>query len=114
MLTTKILLFEFGTEGVGASVYKLPDNKVIEKGSSGGILDGVENPFKDWKKIYENWDLWWSKFTSEHQEQWIYFYPIFIHKDIKKSLQIAVDQYNSNIDFADQKENWNCWLREIM
>jgi len=110
----KILLFEFGTEGGGASVYTLPDNTVIEKGSCGGILDDEEDSIKEWEKVYDNWDAWWSKFTSEHQEQWIYFYPIFIHTDIKKSIKIEIDRYVSNFDTADQKEKWNRHLSKIM
>lgn len=113
MFDTIKLLFEFGTEGGGASVYKLPDNTVMENGSSGGIMDEDEDPIMQWKKIYDNWDAWWLSFTSKNQDQWIYFYPIFIHPDVKKSIQIAVDNFSSNGDYINHKEKWNRRLSEI-
>ncbi len=107
------ILFEFGLEGGGSCVYKLPDNSVVEKGSSGGILDEEEEPIKQWKNIYDNWDAWWLNFTSKNQDQWIYFYPIFIHPDIKKSIQVAVESISSNSDDMYHKEKWNRRLSEI-
>jgi hypothetical protein len=52
MSTTEIILFEFGLEVGGATVYKLADNRVMEKGSSGGILYEDEDPIRKWNNGY--------------------------------------------------------------
>ena len=112
MATPAIKVFEYGLEGGGATVYRLPDNKVIEKGSTGGILDEEEDPFRDWEKIFENWDVWWLDFTSQNQNEWIYFYPIFIHPDIKQLVKLAVDSFSSCEKIKDQKKKWYQHLNE--
>ena len=107
MSTSETILFKYGFEGGGATVYRCQNNKVIEKGSSGDILDEEEDPIKTWEKIYDNWETWWLNFTTQNQDFWIYFYPSFIHDDIKQFIQVAVDNYKSNRDYTNQKENWN-------
>jgi hypothetical protein len=107
VITDETILFEFGADGGGATVYKLLNGKIIEKGSSGGILDEEEDPIKTWEKIYDNWETWWLNFTTEHQDFWIYFHPSFIHDDIKQFIRVAVDNYKSNRDYSYHKENWN-------
>ena len=51
-----IKLFEFGVEGGGGSVFKLPDNPVVERGDSGGFLDEEEDPHRSWEKVFDRWE----------------------------------------------------------
>lgn len=114
MSISEIILFEFGTEGGGAIVYKLLNNKVVEKGSSGGMLDDEEeDPIKEWEETFDSWENWWSNFISEHKENWIYFYPLFISEDIKANIQTSVDNYQASDDsHLFHKENWLRILNE--
>ncbi|WP_462252779.1 hypothetical protein [Ferruginibacter sp.] len=113
MSTEAIMLFEFGADGGGAIIYRLPNNKVIEAGSSGGIMDEAEDPVKKWKKEFENWEAWWKNFTDTHQDFWIFFSPLFIHDDIKAFIKEAVENYNyKNRDVTDRKERWNYKLNK--
>lgn len=107
MPTSEILLFDFGTDGGGATVFKLLNNKVVERGSSGGILDEEEDPIKKREKIYESWEDWWASFTNKHKTRWINFYPLFIHSDIKPMIKAAIDNFqitDSNLSYL--KDNW--------
>ncbi len=53
-----VILFEFGVEGGGGTVYQLPDKTIIEKGSSGGMLEEEEDPHIDWGKPFKSWEAW--------------------------------------------------------
>jgi len=77
------LLFEYGVEGGGASVFRLPDQTIVERGSSGGMLDDDEDPYRTWETPYGSWDAWWQHFTS--YKQWFMFSPIFLHPSIRES-----------------------------
>jgi hypothetical protein len=111
MTTEAIILFEYGTEGGGATVCRLPNNKVIEEGSSGGISGDEDDPVKEWKKEFESWEAWWQNFTTLYPKYWIYFYPVFIHNDIKAFIKQAVENYNyKDRDISRQLENWNFTL----
>ena len=106
------ILFEFGTEGGGATIYRVQHNKIIEKASSGGIVDEKEDPFKEWEEEFENWEVWWQNFTNKNKEFWIFYYPKFIHDDVKPFIQSAIDNYTStNQDVSHHKEKWNRRLR---
>lgn len=89
---SEIKLFEFGVDGGGACVYKLKDGSIEERGSSGGILDEPEDPIKEWKRFFENWELWWDHFENTHKN-WIYFCPLFINDDIKSFMEKKVSSY---------------------
>jgi hypothetical protein len=113
MLSTAIKLFEFGAEGGGAAVYRLPSNEVIERGSSGGMLDEEEDPIRHWEEKFPNWEFWWSNFKREHGEHWIFFYPIFIHEDIRSSIKESIDHYDSPDESSHyHKNNWLHQLKE--
>ena len=49
-----VRLFEFGADGVGAIVYRTKDNRVIESGCSGGMLEEWEDPVISCEKEYAN------------------------------------------------------------
>ncbi len=109
----KTLLFDFGIEGGGASVYQFANGKVIETGSSGGILDEEEDPFKTWEKAFNNWEDWWQNFVEIHDDFWICFCPSFIHTDIRPFIQFAVNNYTStNRDLTYHKQKWDWALQE--
>lgn len=100
-------MFEYGTECGGATVCRLPNNTIIEEGSSGGISGEAGDMVNEWKKEFENWEAWWQNFTTLHQDFWIYFYPVFINKKIKAFITEAVQNYNyKNGDVTHQKEKW--------
>lgn len=88
----RIVLFAFGAEGGGAEVFLLPDNRVVEKGSSGGILDEEDDPPKSWEVTYDNWQSWWDKFTQENGSFWVYFHPIQIHELAKPSIRKSLEE----------------------
>lgn len=111
MSTSEIILFEFGTEGGGATVSKLSTNKIIEKGSSGGILDEDEDPIREWEEVYDNWEDWWSNFIAKHKAHWICFYPVYIHEDIKIFIQTAVENYQDSDEFLTRRKA--TWLRRL-
>jgi len=111
MSTSEIILFEFGAEGGSATVYKLQNNKVVERGSSGGILDEEEDPIKKWEKVYESWDNWWASFTIKHKTRWINFYPVFIHSDIKLMIKTEVD--NFQITDTYQSDLIDIWQNKL-
>ena len=103
----EVKLFEFGADGGGASVYKLPDDSIAERGSSGGILDEEEDPVKKWERLSPSWEAWWSNFKNTHKENWIHFSPLFIHDDIKSFIQNEVDNYKpNNKETRNSIENW--------
>lgn len=103
----EVILFDFGFEGGGGKVYLLSDKTIVEKGSSGGILDEDEDPHRNWEKPFETWEEWWQNFTNEHKDFWIHAYPIYIHDSIKSFILNAIDNYNySNIDADRKKEIW--------
>lgn len=113
MLSTAIKLFKFGTEGGGATVYRLSSNEVIEIGSSGGMLDEEEDPIRRWEEKSPSWESWWSNFMSKHGAYWLFFYPIFIHEDIKSSIKESVDHYDSPDGSSYyHKETWLHQLNE--
>jgi|GEM_PF-662540 len=96
MFLEKTKLFEFGTEGSSATVFKLADNTVMEKGSRGGILEEEEDPSQQWEKSFDTFEVWWQNFTDTHTEFWIRYHPIFIHDSAKALIKNAVDKYNFN------------------
>ncbi len=96
----RILLFEFGTEGGGAEVFLLPDNRVVETGSSGGILDEEDDPHQSWEVTYDNWQTWWDEFKEKHGSFWVHFHPIQIHDLAKPSIRQSIEE------LRDTTENW--------
>ena len=106
-----IILFEYGTEGGGSKVYRLPDNSIIEKGSSGGILDEQDDPIKNWERKYSGFAEWWQNFTDKYTEEWILFSPLFIHDDIKSLIASAIKKFAYEQDgIAFHKQNWEMHL----
>lgn len=110
MSTDKELLFAYGAEGGGSEVYRLPDGRVIEEGSSGGMLDEDEDPVISWKKEYAHWDAWWTHFTTREPEFWIAYYPISIHPAIRDGIRQAVDAYALDPEISEtyraEEEVW--------
>ena len=108
----KTLLFEFGTEGGGAEVYRLPDNRVLEMGSSGGMLDDEEeDPVRSWEVMFVDFEHWWKHFLTQNGSFWIYFYPIFMHDEVKPIIKSSVEQYISqNGAEAGHHEKWEYCL----
>lgn len=96
----RIVLFEFGTEGGGAEVILLPDNRVVEKGSAGGILDEEDDPHRSWEVTYDSWQTWWDKFKEQHGSFWVYIYPIQIHDLAKPLIRQSLEE------LRDTTENW--------
>ncbi len=107
-----IKLFEFGVEGGGSSVFKLPDNTVVERGDSGGFLDEEEDPHRSWEKVFDSWETWWRQFINKHQSSWICFYPIFMDEQvkplIKESLQHIISGNRKDVDV----KNWERLISE--
>ena len=102
----ELLIFEFGVDGGEASVFRMPDNSVVERGSSGGILDEEEYPVTKWEKAFESWEEWWKQFVIQHGKNWIGFYPLFIHEDLKTFIASKVSNYNKPNDHERQIDNW--------
>ena len=107
----ELLLLEYGTEGGGAEVFQLPDNTVVERGSSGGMLDEEESPVTTWEKKFDSFAAWWQDFLRVYDYKWIYFYPVFIHASIQvyvlKALQ-NTDPKKPELDYHKTK-----WLEKI-
>lgn len=101
----KIILFEYGADGGGASVIKLPNDTIVEKGIGCEIED--EDLIMHGNKPLYSWEAWWQTFTSMHGSFWIFFHPLFIHEDIKPFIQNALDKYNyPDADARDHIERW--------
>jgi hypothetical protein len=108
-------LFEFGVDGGGAAVYRTKDNRVIESGSSGGMMEEWEDPIISWKKEYANFEEWWNHFKESHGSFWFCFYPLFIHEDVKPIIRQSVDNYVSDRDpsfYEMRKSDWDMALHE--
>ena len=88
--SNEFILFSFSADGGGSDVYGTNDGKVFEKGSSGGMLDEVEDPIISWKKEFENWEAWWNDFESKYRD-WYYFYPIYIDDQIKDFIRKKIN-----------------------
>ena len=105
--TLPVILFEYGSSTGGAIVYRLHNNKVVEKGSSGGITGEDGDPIREWESEYDNWETWWQGFTNKHKEYWIWFYPVIIHEELKDFIKQAVDNYQFKVDNFDfYKKHW--------
>ncbi len=101
-------LFSAGLEGGGFTIFLLENNKVVEKGGSGGILDENEDPHKSWENEYENWDEWWNSFMNKHKSYWFCFYPTFVDTEIKPLIKKFIDDYfEQNIHVERYKERWD-------
>lgn len=107
----ELLLLEYGAEGGGAKVFQLPGNTVVERGSSGGILDDEEDPVTKWEKEFDSFDAWWQDFLGGYGYKWVYFYPVFIHPSLHvhvlKALQ-HTDLKKPELDYHKTK-----WLQKI-
>jgi hypothetical protein len=107
-MSEEIKLFEFGSDGGGTKVFILNDNSIIERGISGGILDEVEDPIINWERKFESWEIWWQQFKKTHESFWVYFYPIFIHQNIKPFIKTELDNYEySRKEASSQLETWD-------
>ena len=78
-MINKTLIFKFGADGGGASVFRSDEGKFIETGSSGGMLDEDEDPIISWVKEFDSFEAWWKDFKQQHKQFWPFFYPIFIN-----------------------------------
>ena len=88
--TISKVIFKYGADGGGSTVYLASDATVFESGSSGGMLDEEEDPIISWKKEFENWEAWWNDFESKYRD-WYYFYPIYIDDQIKDFIREKID-----------------------
>ena len=104
------LIFQYGVEGGGCSVYQtLDDGSIIENGSSGGILDEEEDPIINWNKKYNNWEMWWNVFIKNFQSNWIRVHPTYIDISLKDFFITEISNYKS--DELDYKYYCEKWLR---
>ena len=103
-------LFEFGLEGAKTTVYLTAANIIVEISSSGGITDQNDDPYNNWQIKYDSWGAYWKAFKKTSKENWIKFYPVFIHKNIKETIKIDVDKYDFPYEgLTDYKAYWyNC------
>jgi hypothetical protein len=87
MSTEKTLIASLGVEGGGFDLYALPDGKIIESGSSGGMMgDDEEDPIRQWEQTYESLDAWWTHFTEMNKNFWYYFHISDVNPDYKEKL----------------------------
>lgn len=104
-----ILVFEYGVEGGGGSVYQFADGSIVETGSSGGFLDEDEDPIINWEKKYKNWDSWWMEFIRQFQNEWVRVYPKYINDSLKGFFIQEINKYPSGeLNIA---HSINRWLR---
>ncbi len=108
-------LLSLGLDGGGFDIYLLPNNTVVETGSSGGILDKNEDPIKSWEHQFDTWELWWQNFTKTHGNHWIWFSPLFIDVTVKEFVQQKVNEYDcTELGNDFYKDNWNNFLNYEM
>ena len=105
------LLFEFGVDGGGAAVYLTENGKVVESGSSGGMMDEEEDPHKSWTKEFDSWTAWWADFKNEHKNFWPYFYPLYIDESIKAFIKIEIENFKSADEYSIP--DFHSWLHRI-
>ncbi len=86
-------LIKLGTEGGGCEVFRYKNGIVMEKGSSGGILDEDEDPFVSWENKYVSFEHWFKEFKIKHKDFWIYFYPVYISEEIRSIVMEEVKNY---------------------
>jgi hypothetical protein len=99
MSTEAILLFEFGADGGGAEVFRHADGTVTEEGSSGGMIDDIdedgkpEDPVTTWRRVFPDFPAWWADFEAQLGSHWICFYPLFIHPEVRGFIRERVVTY---------------------
>jgi hypothetical protein len=83
---------------------------VIEKGSSGGMLDEDEDPFVSWEKKYISFEHWFKEFKIKHKDFWIYLYPVYISEEIRSFVMEEVKNYvvpKEEVEwFFDRRDDW--------
>ena len=106
-MINKTLIFKFGADGGGASVLRSDEGKFIETGSSGGMLDEDEDPIISWVKEFDSFEAWWKDFKQQHKQFWPFFYPIFIHSDIKAFIKKEIADFHSDDEYSQPDfESW--------
>jgi hypothetical protein len=105
-----VRIFEVGAEGGGCEVFRYENGIVIEKGSSGGMLDEDEDPFVSWEKKYGNFEHWFKEFKIKHKDFWIYLYPVYISEEIRSFVMEEVKNYlvpKEEIEwFFERRDDW--------
>ena len=87
MISEKTLIASLGVDGGGFDLYALPDGKIVESGSSGGMMgDDEEDPIREWEQTYNSLDAWWTDFTEKHKDIWYYFYISAVNPAYKERL----------------------------
>ncbi len=87
MSTEKTFVASLGVDGGGFDLYVLPDGKIVESGSSGGMMDDdEEDPIRTWDKTYDSLDAWWTDFTKKHDNFWYYFHIADVNPDYREKL----------------------------
>lgn len=101
------LVFEYGADGGGAGVYRSDSGKIVESGSAGGMLDEEEDPIRSWTKEFGSFEDWWKDFKNIHRNFWPYFYPMFIHDDIKDFIRKEIAEFKSDDKHSNPSfESW--------
>lgn len=101
-------IFQYGVEGGGETLYKDEENGSIifhTQGSSLSLDDNDEEQIKKWKRTYKNFEDFWNTYIKN--EKWFWFYPVFIHPDVRDVVKKELEKLKDNpIYNAHAKYNW--------
>jgi len=101
MSTEKTFVASLGVDGGGFDLYVLPDGKIVESGSSGGMMDDDEvDPIRTWDKTFDNLDAWWTYFTDMYQNFWYYFHIADVNPDYREKLSALALESLSPVEIS--------------
>ncbi|MBK8518404.1 MAG: hypothetical protein IPL55_19605 [Saprospiraceae bacterium] len=107
----KVKLLSIGGLGIGATIYRLADGRIIKITISGGMLDEDEDPFIIHEDYYDNFVVWFEGYKKNSGYNWIRFTPDYIHSDVKDYLKNEVDNYVNDSGYPIYgRENWYIML----
>ncbi|MCX6210640.1 MAG: hypothetical protein NTZ59_14340 [Bacteroidetes bacterium] len=102
--------FDYGIEGGGETLYKCTkaDGSIYfaTSGSSLYIDENDLDSVRTWEKEYPTFEAFWQKF-SQIGMPWFYFYPIYIHNDIKEIIRTRLQVFSEVPEYIEyKKHNW--------
>ncbi|MCE2790114.1 MAG: hypothetical protein LW630_09410 [Saprospiraceae bacterium] len=115
MSEEKILIATIGVEGGGFDLYLLPNGKIEESGSSGGMMgDEEDDPLSEWTKTSDSLEVWWTHFTETNWDFWYYFHVVYLHPDYRQkisalaleSLRLLETRPESFFDKEELERTW--------